>query len=214
VTTAKRVRLTPEARRAQLIELGVDMLTSRTLDELSVEELAVQAGISRGLLFHYFRSKQDFHLEVVRSMAARLLERTAPDPALDPAAQLRASLAAFVDYITENVQGYLSLVRGAASGDEAMRAVFDETRAAMADRVLANLAGLGLRAGPAVGLAVAGWVAFCEEVVVRWVSGEQDVRRDELLDLLANALPGLVMATVEQPLERLFSPSPETPTGY
>jgi hypothetical protein len=57
-------------------------------------------------------------------------------------------------------------------------------------------------------------VAFCEEVVVRWVSGEQDVRRDELLDLLANALPGLVMATVEQPLERLFSPSPETPTGY
>ncbi|MCU1657877.1 MAG: TetR family transcriptional regulator, partial [Pseudonocardiales bacterium] len=57
----KRIRLSPEARRAQLIELGVEMLATRTLDELSVEDIAQQAGISRGLLFHYFSSKQEFH---------------------------------------------------------------------------------------------------------------------------------------------------------
>ena len=67
MTAAKRTRLTPEARRAQLIELGVEMLATRTLDELSVEEIAQHAGISRGLLFHYFASKQEFHIEVARA---------------------------------------------------------------------------------------------------------------------------------------------------
>ena len=84
MTAAKRVRLSPEARRAQLLELGVQMLTTRTLDELSVEALAEQAGISRGLLFHYFKNKQDFHRAVVQQAADDLLETTAPDYGLDP----------------------------------------------------------------------------------------------------------------------------------
>ena len=42
---AKRIRLSPEARRAQLIDLGVEMLATRRLDELSVELIAKAAGI-------------------------------------------------------------------------------------------------------------------------------------------------------------------------
>src|SRR5581483_404686 len=84
VAVEKRTRLDPAARRAQLIELGVQMLATRTLDELSVEDIATQAGISRGLLFHYFASKQEFHVEVARAAAAALIARTAPDPALPP----------------------------------------------------------------------------------------------------------------------------------
>ena len=92
MTAAKRIRLSPEARREQLLELGVQMLTTRTLDELSVEALAEQAGISRGLLFHYFRNKQDFHRAVVQRAADDLIETTAPgsrpgpDPPADPVA--------------------------------------------------------------------------------------------------------------------------------
>ena len=69
----KRTRLRPDARRAQLIALGVEMLATRTLDELSVEDIATEAGISRGLLFHYFASKQEFHLEVARAAAQELI---------------------------------------------------------------------------------------------------------------------------------------------
>ena len=66
MTREKRTRLDPAARRAQLIALGVEMLATRTLDALSVEDIAKQAGISRGLLFHYFASKQEFHTAVAR----------------------------------------------------------------------------------------------------------------------------------------------------
>lgn len=189
---SKRVRLAPDARRAQLIRLGVQMLATRRLEDLSVEELAEQAGISRGLLFHYFRSKQDFHLAVVRACAQALLERTEPDPTLPALDQLRTSLGAYLDYVTDNRDIYLSLVRGAASGDAAVRQIADETRTAQAHRVLKHLDDLGLAADARTEFAVRGWVAFCEEVVISWLAADRRLPRDDLLALLADALPGLV----------------------
>jgi AcrR family transcriptional regulator len=194
MTTDKRVRLNPEARRAQLIELGVEMLATRTLDELSVEDIAQQAGISRGLLFHYFASKQEFHVEVARAAAQELLRRTAPDPALNPVDALRASLTAFVDYVEENPDNYCSLVRGAASGDAEMRAIFDATRASMAGRVIAIVGDMGASMGPRAQLAVHGWVAFAEACVIGWLD-TRAFDREQLLDLLTNALPAVVVAS-------------------
>jgi len=196
--TEKRTRLAPAERRSQLIALGVEMLATRTLDELSVEDIAVKAGISRGLLFHYFASKQEFHVEVARAAAAELIARTEPDPAAAPLDALRDGLAAFVDYVAENPDNYKSLVRGAASGDADMRAIFDATRARMAGRVIDNLGELGLPLDASAELAVHGWVAFVEECVIRSIearaSGTGEHTRDGLLDLLANALPALVFA--------------------
>ncbi len=78
--STKRIRLSPDVRREQLLDLGVRMLATRTLDELSVDVLSEEAGISRGLLFHYFKNKQDFHRAVVQRAADELLARTQPDP--------------------------------------------------------------------------------------------------------------------------------------
>lgn len=196
MTASKRVRLAPEARRAQLIELGVEMLATRRLDELSVELIASTAGISRGLLFHYFSSKQEFHTEVARAAAAEMIRRTEPDTSLAPAEALRASITAFVDYVEENPDNYKSLVRGAASGDAEMRTIFDETRDALAQRVVTVVRGLGLELSPAADLAVHGWVAYVEECVIRWTD-TRGVAREDLLDLLANALPAVTMAATE-----------------
>jgi AcrR family transcriptional regulator len=204
MATEKRTRLDPAARRAQLIELGVEMLATRTLDELSVEDIAQKAGISRGLLFHYFSSKQEFHLEVARAAAAALIARTEPDTAQPPIEALRGALAAFIDYVEENPDNYKSLVRGAASGDADMRAIFDATRSTMAGRVIAVLGDLGLPLGPRAELAVHGWVAFTEECVIRSLEG--GVRdRDGLLDMLAKALPALVLASSDEQLNTLVS---------
>jgi AcrR family transcriptional regulator len=197
VATEKRVRLNPEARRAQLIELGVEMLATRTLDELSVEDIAQQAGISRGLLFHYFSSKQEFHIEVARAAAQELLRRTAPDPSLAPVEALRASLTAFVAYVEENPDNYTSLVRGAASGDAVMRSIFDDTRASMAGRVIRIVGELGVTMGPRAELAIHGWVAFAEACVIGWLE-TRALDREQLLDLLTKALPAVVVASSDE----------------
>jgi len=203
-TSEKRTRLDPIARRAQLIALGVEMLATRTLDALSVEDIAQKAGISRGLLFHYFSSKQEFHLEVAKAAAAELLARTAPDTTLPPLDALRASLSEFIAYVSENPDNYKSLVRGAASGDGDMRKIFDATRATMAGRIVSVLGELGLPLGPRAELAVHGWVAFTEECVIRSIDG--GVKDSPgLLDLLTKALPAVVLAASDEDVNTLVT---------
>ena len=203
-TSEKRTRLDPIARRAQLIALGVEMLATRTLDALSVEDIAQKAGISRGLLFHYFSSKQEFHTEVARAAAAELLARTEPDVSLPPLEALRNSLTAFIGYVEENPDNYKSLVRGAASGDSVMRTIFDETRATMAGRIIGVLGDLGMELGPKAELAVHGWVAFAEECVIRSIDGGVK-DSSALLDLLTKALPAVVLAASDEEINTLIT---------
>ena len=125
MTTAPtgRTRLHPETRREQLLELGVRLLSTRSLDELSIDVLAEEAGISRGLLYHYFGNKQDFHRAVVRHAADDLIRVTAPVPEGAPLERLARSLDAYVGYVEANYAGYVSLVRGAASGNEDLQRI-------------------------------------------------------------------------------------------
>jgi AcrR family transcriptional regulator len=204
MTAAKRTRLPPQARRAQLIELGVEMLATRRLDELSVELIAQAAGISRGLLFHYFASKQEFHLEVARAAAAEMIRRTAPNPALPPVEASRAAISAFIDYVEENPDNYKSLVRGAASGDAEMRAIFDGTRATMAQRVIDVVGGLGLQLDERAELAVHGWVAYVEECVIRWLDARA-ISREQLLEMLTKSLPAVVLSASDEQVASLVS---------
>lgn len=176
------------------------MLSDRTLDELSVEALAERAGISRGLLFHYFRNKQDFHRAVVQQAANDLIETTAPDLSLDPVPRLTQSLEHYVDYVTANYRAYISLVRGAASGDQALREIFDHTRAVLTARITDNVEVFGLADAAAVRLLARGWSAMVEEVVLAWAA-EPEISKDELLRVLAAALPAVLLAgSSPQPL--------------
>lgn len=200
----KRIRLSSEARRAQLIDLGVEMLATRRLDELSVELIAKAAGISRGLLFHYFPSKQEFHLEVARAAAAEMIRRTEPDTERSPVEALRGALTSFIDYVEENPDNYKSLVRGAASGDASMRAIFDETRGTMALRILDVLATMGLAVSARATLAIHGWVAYVEECVIRWID-TRTVSRDELLEMLTKSLPAVALSATDEEVGTLVS---------
>ncbi|MEO7261006.1 MAG: TetR/AcrR family transcriptional regulator [Jatrophihabitantaceae bacterium] len=191
--TSKRIRLSPDARREQLLHLGVRMLATRTLDELSVDALAEEAGISRGLLFHYFKNKQDFHRAVVQRAADELLARTQPDPSHDPTDRLRLSLGVYIDYVLANPQAYISLVRGAAGGDEALLEIFDRTRAALTARITDNLGRYGVEDNPTVRLLARGWSALVEEAVLGWVANPQ-LSREELVRVLSASLPAVLSA--------------------
>jgi AcrR family transcriptional regulator len=195
--TTGRVRMTPESRREQLLELGAKLLATRTLDEVSIELLAEEAGISRGLLYHYFENLQDFHVAVVRRAVDDLYALTAPEDIDDPLEQLAGCLSAYVDYVSENYTGYVSLIRAAAGGNEELRAIYQEARGALTDRMFAlagpeRLRALGVVDSAATRLLVDGWSAFVESVVVGWVEDHRGLTRDELVRRLVLALPPIV----------------------
>jgi AcrR family transcriptional regulator len=80
-----RVRMSPDGRREQLLELGVRLLSTRSLDELSIETLAEEAGISRGLLYHYFGNEdlQAIYDEARAALTDRIFDVADQDGVLD-----------------------------------------------------------------------------------------------------------------------------------
>src|SRR5690348_105539 len=132
---APRVRMQPDQRREQLIDIGVRMLATRPLDDLSIDALADEAGISRGLLYHYFANKTEFHVAVVKKLAEDLYLITAPTSDDDPMVQLRLSLDAFVSYVEANHDAYVALVRAVSSGNPEMLQIYRDARAALIERL-------------------------------------------------------------------------------
>lgn len=190
---ASRIRLSPAQRRAQLLDLGVRLFAHRSLDELSVDVLAQEAGISRGLLYHYFGDKLGFREAVVRRAAEDLIAATAPPITGEPLERLMVSMTAYLDWVERNREGYLSLVRGAAS-DDTLRQVYDEARWALTDRIFASDESGQIPDTPVVRLIVKGWAAYAEELVLSWVDRPGEVTRERLVDLLAGSLIALVLA--------------------
>ncbi|MGA8847438.1 MAG: TetR/AcrR family transcriptional regulator [Nocardioides sp.] len=192
---ATRSRLSPDERRHQLLDLGVRLLATRSIDELSIDLFAEEAGISRGLLYHYFGNKHAFHEAVVRRAADDLIAQTAPPADGDPLQRLNVSLAAYLTYVEHNYEGYLSLVKGAASGNETMRAIYDEARFALTDRIFREDAQAEIIPdSPTTRLVARGWVAMCEQLVLSWVEEPGEVAREELLAIMTGSLPALVGA--------------------
>lgn len=187
-----RTRMTREQRRAQLIELGMQAVMGSSFDEVSVEQVADAAGISRGLLFHYFPTRRDFLVAIAEAGAQQLLEVTEPDPGLDPLAQLRTGMAAYVGFIVERRDAYVSLVRGAAGGDPAMLEVVTRTRAAVVRRVLEGLGTPPEDATPRMRIALHGWLGFVEEAAIAWLGEPDPPPREALLDTCERTLVAVV----------------------
>ena len=186
-------RLTPEQRRDQLVAIGMRLIERSSFDAVPIDRVAAEAGISRSLLFHYFPTKREFQVAVAEAGADELLRATEPDPNLPVEQRLRASLDAFVSYVSQRGEAFTSLVRGASGGDPALQGVFDRAHAVVATRVLE---GLGVEDGTETALlriAVRGWVAFIEEAVVLWLA-TGSAPQEELVAVLESTLLAAVTA--------------------
>jgi AcrR family transcriptional regulator len=188
--------MSPDSRREQLLELGVRLFATRTLEEISIDLLAEEAGISRGLLYHYFGNKQDFHEAVVRRAVEQLIEVTGPVEEEDLMTRMSISLGNYVDYVTANHTAYVSIIRAASSGNETMHEIYDNALNALIDRIwdsstAEELASVGVPDTPAMRLMARGWAALVEKVVLAWFDDDRGMSRDELVGTLALALAGI-----------------------
>jgi AcrR family transcriptional regulator len=162
----RRTRLTPEKRRAQLVALGVATLVDHPLESLTIDSLSAQAGVSRGLLFYYFGSKQGLHREVVRTARDSMLHATEPLPDLAPLDRLHDTLTRIVGFVRDHRGTFYSLVRGVASGDLEVREVVEQARVLQAERVIEVFLELGAVDSELLRIALRSWVTFAQEVLV------------------------------------------------
>ncbi len=195
--TRKR-RLSTDARREQLLASGARLLAERPFDEVSIEEIARAAGVSKGLLYHYFPTKKDFLIAALERGQEELAVLTAPDSDLPPAEQLAASLDRFLDFVEEHEAAYTAIFRSRGGGDPEIQAALEAGRRQRMDAVIESLASwqpapASVERTPTLETAVQGWFFFIEGAVLRWLE-HRDIGRDELRELLGLALIGSLQA--------------------
>ncbi|MFF4882016.1 TetR/AcrR family transcriptional regulator [Streptomyces nigra] len=190
-----RRRLGTEERRAQLLAVGARLFSEHPYDEVWIEQVAEIAGVSRGLLYHYFPTKRDFFAAVVERESERMLRMTATEPGVPVREQLAASLDTFLGYVEAHAHGYRAFHRADAAGDQAVRTVYRRALAAQERQILQALAAdpefgpAGER--PEVRLAVRGWLAFTTAVCLEWLRRD-DLTREQVRDLCVRALLGVL----------------------
>jgi TetR/AcrR family transcriptional regulator, transcriptional repressor for nem operon len=92
-----------EQRRADLLEAGRELFLAKGVAATSLEEITSRAGVSKGLFYLYFRSKDDLLLALQDQFSVELAERirAATDPISDWPAKLDACVQVIFDSYTE-----------------------------------------------------------------------------------------------------------------
>jgi AcrR family transcriptional regulator len=190
VTGPAYTRLDVDERRRQLLETGAKVFTERPYDEVSMAAVAREAGISKGLLYHYFPSKRDFFVATLEAAASELAALTETDPDEPPVAQLEKSLDAYLAWIDANAESYRKLIESAAGSDDA-RSIVTRVRSDTVERMLDAL---GSRK-PQLRTALHAWLWSIDGATLDWLD-HRDIPRDELKNLLVTSFA----ATVERNL--------------
>jgi AcrR family transcriptional regulator len=189
MTGAAYRRLDVDERRAQLLEVGTELFTTHSFEELSMARIAKEAGISKGLMYHYFPSKEEFFKAALAEGAAELAQLTAPDESLPPLEQVRASTRAFVTWIGDRGAAYMKLLQSVGAVPElreTMTAIRDFTSARIIDGLVPEA-----ERTPAKRSAVRAWLWFMDGVLLDWIE-HHDRDAAAVTDQLVDSLTALL----------------------
>lgn len=201
-----RRRLSPAARREQLLDVAVALAAGSDVSRLSVAEIAAAAGVSEGLLYHYFPTKDALVLAAVQRAADALMAALDVVSAGPSRLALGEGLSAYLDHVQADPTGWRAVLM--AQGGEL---------ALLAERVMEHgrsllLAGLGIDVPSAVlQTALDGWTAFERDACLTWLE-RPEVPRAALEDLLMSSFLAALDAAgrhdeqTRELLERLRGP--------
>lgn len=198
MTTGVRRRMGVEERRKQLLAVALELFSQRSPDEVSIDDIATAAGISRPLVYHYFPGKHSLYEAAVRVAADELSSRFTEPPEGPLGARLLRVMGRYFDFVSEHGPGFSALLRGgSAVGSARANAMIDEVRQKAYDEVLAHLEVTD--PGPRLALVVRSWVGLAETTALTWLDGRRIPRRELELQLVQDflALAG-VAATAEE----------------
>lgn len=184
-----RRRLAPDDRRQALINSALKLFNTHLYDEVSVDDIAAEAGMSRPLVYHYYGGKAGVFISALRQTGDDVVAAIAKAGMDDPDNWLAAGLGAFFDHIQANPIGLTALLQhGSLTGRED-RQVLDE----ISDRVLRLILTALDPPGdsPVLKSVLRGWIAMVETMGRGWLRHGQPTRQE-----LETLLPELLRAVL------------------
>lgn len=181
----KRVRMDYDERRRLILDAATALFLRRPYGQVSISDIADAAGVAKGLLHHYFGSKRDLYLEVVRDVTRVALPS---GPALEGGQEL-AALGAAIDALLGFASANRDLwLRATAVGDDEVASILDDSREVLTEQIIA---GLSLEDTPVVRALVRGYGGLVQEVTREWLDRGR-LTEAQAREVLVRTLPLLL----------------------
>ncbi|RMI28361.1 TetR/AcrR family transcriptional regulator [Nocardia stercoris] len=160
-----RRRLTPEQRRSELLDVGERVFGTRPFEDVAMDDIAESAGVTRALLYHYFRTKAEYFGAIWSRAHERLGDaRSGIEP---PAvrAGVERILQSYLDFYAAHLPLVIIANRSSIARDPAVREPVERTFAGVCAAVL-DAAGVTGRPRRLAEAAFTGWIAFVRETTL------------------------------------------------
>jgi AcrR family transcriptional regulator len=204
-----RTYLKSDARKLKLLELGLRLFATRSYEDVAIEDVAREAGMSKGLLYHYFGSKRAFYTEVIRFAVEALLERLVIDPTISGPDNVRRGLLAWFEFVAQQGDAYLAIMHGGLGADGAVGPILEDARRVLVQRILdgleieatgpASATQAEVLPPPALRIAVRSWIGMVETAALDWLT-HRDLEPAPVIDILmAGLFAELLVASHHSP---------------
>ncbi|MFF1547703.1 TetR/AcrR family transcriptional regulator [Streptomyces sp. NPDC058291] len=206
MTTGVRRRMGVEERRQQLIGVALDLFAQRSPDEVSIDEIAAAAGISRPLVYHYFPGKLSLYEAALKRASEDLASRFSEPHEGPLGTRLLRVMHRFFDFVDAHGPGFSALMRGGpAAGSSTANALVDSVRQAAYEQILSHLGVTD--PPPRLELVVRSWISLAESTALIWLDGRR-IPREELERQLVQDFAALtaVSAAYDDELRTLLRP--------
>ena len=190
VDAGQRRRLEPDARREQILTVAVRLFGEHGWADVSTGDVARGAGVARGLVNHYFGTKKELYLEVIRVMLTVPEEALTRLPEADLPTRVDDIVTWFLDVVSRHSTTWLAAITaGGLSGDTDVDRVIAEAVDVAANRVLTAV-GLDDRGGARHAMARA-YVGLATSTAREWLQ-RGELTRAQVHKLLTATLLTMV----------------------
>ncbi|MEU8890745.1 helix-turn-helix domain-containing protein [Streptomyces sp. NPDC048442] len=189
-------RLSVEQRRLQLIGAALSLFAHRAPEDVSLDDVAEAAGVSRPLVYRYFpRGKVQLY-EVALGSAADELKLCFAEPQSGPLTQrLASALDRYLGFVDTHDAGFSALLQGGSVVETSRTtATVDGVRRAAAEQILLHL-GVTATAGPRLRMMVRTWISAVEAASLIWLDEGKQPPLPELRDWMVDHFMALLIAT-------------------
>ncbi|MFF8941394.1 TetR/AcrR family transcriptional regulator [Streptomyces sp. NPDC014864] len=188
-------RLSVEERRAQLLDAALSLFAHRVPEDVSLDDVAEAAGVSRPLVYRYFPGgKQQLYEAALRS-AAEELQHCFDEPREGPVKpRLARALDRYLTFVDEHDAGFSALLQGGSVVETSRTtAIVDGVRRAAAEHIFRHL---GVAApGPRLRMTVRMWITAVEAASLIWLDEEKQPPVGELRDWLVEQFVAVMTVT-------------------
>ncbi|RII15813.1 transcriptional regulator BetI [Streptomyces sp. YIM 130001] len=194
-TTPAYRRLSVEARRVQLLDAALGLFAHRVPEDVSVDDVAEAAGVSRPLVYRYFPGGKQQLYEAALGTAADALRACFDEPPAGPLTErLGRALARYLTFVDEHATGFSALLQGSGvAATSRTGAIVDSVRLSAAEQILSHLE---VEApGPRLRMMVRVWIAAVEAGSLIWLDEGKELPTDELCGMLLDHFIALTVAT-------------------